>query len=263
MFDEANNIENKVLLYQGKNIPKIDLISSLSKIKDLMVKTCRYFFAGPGVGNTAPFKGFLLYGPPGTGKTELSKQVVRELDETLGNFANIYLLFIDGSVIAAPKWGEAEQRLRAIFSYAEYLEKKKGVTHPKVILLFDDIESLMLGRGAELAKEWHYSINSVFFHGVDNINPTNTLIFATTNKEELVDDAIRDRLYPIKVTPPSIDELMNIANEILEITGVSNTKKEKVLKYIKNKLMEIENPSIRDVKSLTIIKCIEDGVWWG
>jgi len=262
MLNEIDNIKKIVPLYQGKNILKVDVIPSLISIKDLMVKTCRYFFAGPGIGNTAPFKGFLLYGPPGTGKTELSKQVVRELDETLGNFANVYLLFIDGSVIATPKWGEAEQRLREIFSYAEYLEKKKGITHPKVILLFDDIESLMLGRGAELAKEWHYSINSVFFHGVDNINPTKTLVLATTNKEELVDDAIRDRLYPIKVTPPSVDELMNIASEILEITGVSSPKKEEVLKSIKNQLRKIEKPSIREVKHLTIIKCIEDGVWW-
>jgi len=260
MFEE-NQIQKMIPVIPGRQIPEVDVLPSLRRIKELMVRVCRYFFAGPGISGTAPFKGFLLYGEPGTGKTELVKQVARELDMSLGNFASVYLLFVDGSIIATPKWGEAEQRLRAVFNKVEYMQKKMGITNPKLIILFDDIESLMLGRGAELAKEWHYSINSVFFHGVDDINPSKAMVFATTNRNDLVDDAIKDRLYPIHVPPPPIEDLIKIVNEMLESTGVSTPKKEKIITSIKNKLMKMKKPSIRDAKQLTIIECIENGVW--
>lgn len=260
MLDE-NQFQKIIPVISGKDISEVNILPSLNKLKDLMVKTCRYFFVGPGISKGAPFKGFLLYGKPGSGKTELVKQVAKELDVRLGNRANIYLLFIDGSIIAAPKWGEAEQRLHAVFNKAEYLSEKEAITNPKVIILFDDIESLMLGRSAELAKEWHYSINSVFFHGVDNVNPTNTMIFATTNREDLVDDAIKNRLYPIFTPLPQIDELIKIVNEILELTGVSNSKKENVIKTVKEKLIKLKEPTIRDAKQLTVAECIGNGVW--
>src|SRR5690606_36320603 len=127
--------------------------------------------------NRFPFKGSILNGPPGTGKTEIIRQIARKLDKRLNN---VFFLFIDGASIASPKWGDAEKKLRDVFHYVSRVEKQGK--NPKLIILFDDIESLMISRGADLAKEWHYSINSILFHEVDRINPTNTIICATTNR---------------------------------------------------------------------------------
>ena len=251
---------------QGREISDIKIIQSLQDKLLLMKNTCSYFFRESGLaGETIPFKGFLLYGQPGTGKTELVKQLTRELDYIFGNnFAKVNLVFIDGSVIATPKWGEAEQRLHEIFSdlpTIEKMSKKEEKMNSKFILLFDDIESLMLGRGVQLAKEWHYSINSVFFHELDRVNPNNTIVIATTNRNDLVDSAIIDRLYPIEIPLPPFDDIQIIVNEFLDSTIPSKQKKEEIRIKIIEKLKSLDKISIRDAKKITIIECIEHGVW--
>jgi SpoVK/Ycf46/Vps4 family AAA+-type ATPase len=233
-------------------IVKIDLLPQLKKVQSLIFKTCKYFFLGNLVMDNSPFKGFILIGPPGTGKTEVVKQSALKLND---NLKNVDFLLIDGASIASPKWGDAEKKLKKIFD-------EIGDPNRKTILLFDDIESLMLTRGTDLAKEWHYSMNSILFHELDKLNPNNCMIFATTNRPDLVDDAIKTRLYPIEISSLPLDQLMEVVDEILDSSYIENERDRiKIKEDIKERLNKMESPTIRDARHITVVECIEKRVW--
>jgi SpoVK/Ycf46/Vps4 family AAA+-type ATPase len=247
--------QDEVKAISGSSIKEVELIPDLIGHKQLIKDTCEYFFKVNLLMESFPFKGFILEGPPGTGKTELIRQVTKSLSKNL----NVYFLFIDGATIAAPKWGEAENRLRQTFKYISTLEKE---THdPKLIILFDDIESLMISRGADLAKEWHYSINSILFHEIDTLNPTNTLICATTNRIDLVDDAIKTRLYPLKIDSVSMESLNSVVKEILDASIHNQGDKDFVENLIVEQLEQMNKPTIRDARQITVVECIKNRVW--
>jgi len=240
----------------GLNIPEVRLLPIFSDIEDMISRTCEYFFKKGTPMPNSPFKGFLLEGPPGTGKTEVIKQVARKLDRRLGN---VFWLFVDGASIAAPRWGDAEKALQRVFQTIETLKKEHR--NPKVLIHFDDIECLMLTRGVELAKEWHYSINSILFHEIDQLDPSNVIICATSNRPDLVDEALRDRLFSIEMPSIPIEQLKMLVQEILEISGVISPQKEEVINLIYDKIKEINEPTLRDIRQITVIECIKNRVW--
>lgn len=232
---------------------EVKLLPRLAEVEDLISRTCEYFFKCGSPLPNSPFKGFLLEGPPGTGKTEIIKQVARKLDRRLGN---VFRLFVDGASIAAPRWGDAEKALQRVFQKVGELSKK--YKNPRLIIHFDDIECLMITRGVELAKEWHYSINSILFHEIDRLDPTYQIVCATTNRPDLVDAALRDRLFPIEIPPIPVDQLQLIVEEILESSGVNSPE---LNSRILDKLKGVKNPTIRDARQLTTIECIKNRVW--
>lgn len=238
----------------ANEITKVEVLPQLKSIQRLIVRTCSYFFEGNLIMDNPPFKGFILCGPPGTGKTELVKQSTLRLNKQLAQVYDVTFLLIDGASIAAPKWGDAEKKLKSIFNLINSTDKK-------TILLFDDIESLMLTRGTSLAKEWHYSINSILFHELDKLNPNNCMIFATTNRPDLVDDAIKTRLYPIKIPNPPLEQLMQVVDEILMSSYMDTLKRDKIRGDIEEKLKNMTSPTIRDARHITVVECIERDAW--
>jgi SpoVK/Ycf46/Vps4 family AAA+-type ATPase len=237
---------------RGNEIPEVKLLPQLLEVEDLISRTCEYFFKKSTVSNS-PFQGFILEGPPGTGKTEVIKQVSKKLDRRI---PPVYWLFVDGASIAAPRWGDAEKSLRYIFRYAGKLREK--YKNPKVIIHFDDIECLMITRGVDIAKEWHYSINAILFHEIDRLDPACEILCATTNRPELVDEALKDRLFRIEVSPLPLDQLRVVIKEVLESSGAYSQELEE---SILNKLNGIPNPTIRGARQLTVLECIKNGVW--
>jgi len=210
------------------------------RIIDKIVGTCNYFFSKSSRDNILPFRGFLIYGPPGSGKTELVKKVVYNLDKNFSTSSDIrvQLLFVDGGDIAAPKWGEGEKKLRDIFAEATSESEKR------TILLFDDIETFILGRSAGLAKEWHFSLNSIFFHELDSIDLTKCIVIGTTNRNDLVDEALRSRFYSFFLDCPKIKDLVQIAKKYVYAYGLSD----EILNKIEEKLKNTEGASIRTVE---------------
>jgi SpoVK/Ycf46/Vps4 family AAA+-type ATPase len=246
---------NEAILLSATEIPEVKFVKNLLEIEDIVARTCEYFFKRGSPLPNSPFKGFLLEGPPGTGKTEIVRQVARRLDRRMGN---VHWMFVDGATIAAPKWGDAEKALRKVFLTAEILKKEQR--DPKLIIHFDDVESLMMARGTELAKEWHYSINSILFHEIDRLDPFSSIVCATTNRLDLVDAALRDRLFTINIPPPPIANLIKVIKEILDATGVSQ-EREKLERQILQKLEELTNPTIRDARKVTVVECVSNRAW--
>jgi len=247
---------DELILVNGRVLPEVALIPSLNEIQEKISRTIEFFFKEGFMKERGPLKGFILEGPPGTGKTEVIKQVAHQLDRRMGN---VFYVFVDGASIASPKWGDAEKTLRRVFNKVEELQN--GKEKSKLVILFDDIESLVIARGESLAKEWHYSINSVLFHEIDALDSSKIMVCATTNKPELVDDALRSRLYSIKVPNASLDDLSKIVGEILDASRINDTNKKEVRGIVINELKKIEKPTIRDAQQLTVINCIERGVW--
>lgn len=269
MFKEdlSQNIWNKLKLFSKpiSEIQRLEIIPANKDIFNKCVGIVRTFFT-KGTGKRSPLKGFLFEGVPGTGKTELVKQVARSLlSYHEENKNEIFFLFVDGATIATPRWGDAENTLKAVFSFHDYLKGLKPSNksyNPRLITLFDDIESLMLSRSADISKEWHYSINSVFFHAMDEIDASRNFIFATTNKPKLVDDALRDRLYPIKFMPPDKNSLLFIAEEIIRNAGeIGGFIKDNILLEITEKINSGNIVSIRDIEREAMVFLIERGAW--
>lgn len=211
-----------------------------------------HFFFSPSRINI-PFRGFLLEGPPGTGKTELAKQAARSVAEKLKEKGKkLRYLLVDSADIAAARWGDAENAIKNIF---------KGFNNEEVkhILILDDIDCLMIKRGATVAVEWHYSINSVLFHELDRINPSNVIVIATSNRTDLIDDALRSRLYTYEIQSIPLDDLKRIAWEMIKGLDISGKKNleirvnellNQLAKDIKEKKIQRDPLNIRDVQHL-------------
>jgi len=229
------------------SIPEVKLTKSRREICEKIVRICRHFFT-KGYTARIPFRGILLSGPPSTGKTEIVKQAARKL--VLMRKPIVRLKFVDSADIASPRWGEAENKLRAVF--------RTGEESVKTLILFDDIDCLMMERSSHLSKEWHFSIDSIIFHELDRINPSNTIVIATTNRPDLVDKALKSRLYEIEVPPPPKNELLEIAEEMIRSMLDSEAEIKAIMDIIKKRI-EKEDLDLRDIQHIVLVECIERG----
>jgi len=146
-------------------------------------------------------KGFFLYGKAGTGKTRLVLEIYKEL-KPKGFIFYPY----DSADIAHKHYGESEKIIREIFS-------KEG---ERRIFFFDDVDGLFITReyGVKL-ETWYLSHLNVLFHEIDKLDTSKDVIFMTTNKVDLVDFALIDRLYTIEIPLPSKETMKEYAKERL------------------------------------------------
>jgi len=164
---------------------------------------------------TFGIKGFLFHGDVGIGKTTIAKIIASEM--------GVPLLFIDGSDIARKFYGDSEGQVSKIFN-----EAKK---YNYIVVLIDDAESVFPTRDWAKSESWHFAQNNVFFHQLDNIDTSKIIIILTTNRYDLIDKAVKDRLYGIEFPLPSKDILKEIAKYKCNQLGV---EVEKVYEAITN-----------------------------
>jgi transitional endoplasmic reticulum ATPase len=126
------------------------------------------------LGVDAP-KGVLLYGPPGTGKTLLAKAVANESD------ANFYS--IQGPEIISKFVGEAEERLRNIFS--------KAAKEAPSIIFIDEIDAIAPKRG-EVVGEVEKRVVAQLLSLMDGLKGRGkVVVIAATNRPNALDEALR------------------------------------------------------------------------
>src|SRR6266568_520793 len=140
-------------------------------------------------------RGFIFHGDVGIGKTTVAKAVACEL--------GIPLIFVDGSDIARPYYGQSEMQIDQVFNEAT----KLGFAE----VLIDDCESVFPTRDWVKGESWHIAQNNVFFHCLDEVNTSKTVVIRTTKRYDLLDRAIKDRLYSIEFPLPPISALEDIA----------------------------------------------------
>jgi AAA+ superfamily predicted ATPase len=170
-------------------------------------------------------KGFLFHGGVGVGKTAMAKRLAYELCRGFGDNGaadrgvdEVVMVLVDGGDVARGRYGDTEEKIREIFKYAR--DGQSGGHHrhdgdPKrrTIILFDDVESLFLTRSSSGAKEWHFSQNSIFFHSIDDLDTAHTAVILTTNRIDLVDEAIVDRFLSYEFAVPPVWVLEQIARD--------------------------------------------------
>ena len=150
-------------------------------------------------------KGFIFYGDVGTGKTVMVKALSKDL--------TLPLFFIDGVDIARSLYGQSEQQIGALFEVA---------SSRKSLVLIDDAESVFPKRDWIKGQSWHVAQNNVFFHQLDNIDTAKTCVILTTNRYDLMDKAIKDRLYPIEFDKPDLETLIEISKLKCAELGMSS-----------------------------------------
>ncbi|MCC6887331.1 MAG: AAA family ATPase [Hyphomicrobiales bacterium] len=208
-------------------------------------------------------KGFLFHGGVGIGKTTMAKRLAYEMCRVFGSDGlptaenEVVLVAVDGADIARGRYGDSEERLADLFRYA-----RDGETHShrhgagpghrhdddvmrRTVLLFDDVESLFMARSAGGAKEWHFSQNSVFFHNLDELDTSHTIVVLTTNRYDLLDEAVIDRLVPYEFPKPSTDILLQVAREKARMQRLDETDIAELLQRIRS---SGQITSIRDIE---------------
>jgi len=148
-------------------------------------------------------KGFLFYGEPGIGKTTTARRIVKDL--------NAHLSFQDCADLAMARYGDTETKIREVFDEDTVSRSpgKRDIT----VYVFDDAEGLFITRDLPNIEAWYIGHINVLFHEMDKLDTSQQIVIMTTNRKDLLDKALIDRLYPIEFKTPSKDVLVEAARE--------------------------------------------------
>ena len=171
--------------------------------------------------NLQPHKGILMSGPPGCGKTLIAKAIANEV--------NAHFIAINGPEIISKWVGQSEQNLRNIF--------KEAKEYAPSIILFDEIDSIAQRRtGGDMDAHNDKLVNQLLtlLDGFETNN--NVKVIATTNKPELIDEAVKrpGRFdYHIEISKPDLQGCKEILDIYIEDTPIDKDfNKEDFVKYL-------------------------------
>ena len=146
---------------------------------------------------------FLFYGAPGSGKTETVFQIARILNRDI--------LSVPFEQLVDSRLGETAKNVSQLFDEINHLP------FSKVLILFDEIDSLVLDRVNRNDLREMGRVTSVFLKGLDSLNE-NVILIATTNLYDSLDKALVRRFdATISFNRYSREDLIEIANSFLTL----------------------------------------------
>lgn len=169
------------------------------------------------IGNNAGLSKFLFYGAPGSGKTETVFQIARILKRDV--------LSVPFEQLVDCRLGETAKNVSALFEEINHL------SFGKVIILFDEMDSLVLDRINKNDLREMGRVTSVFIKELDRLNEK-TVLFATTNLFDSLDKALIRRFdATISFDRYSKEDLIEVADSILttSLKRLSNLRQDKRL----------------------------------
>ena len=202
-------------------------------------------------------RGYIFYGEPGTGKTWTAFKVA----DVLG-LLNLYrkgyevIIYRDCADLASWRYGETEKEIRNVFkkAYERAEEAKRRRRDAGVLIIFDDAEGLFLTRsyGSKL-DTWYIAQLNVFFHEVDAMDTSKLFVILTTNRIDLLDEALKDRFVTVEFPPPPREVLIKVAEEKLRSYGINDKE---VIEETKQLILNGAK-TFRDVNRVVTQKYIE------
>lgn len=203
-------------------------------------------------------RGYIFYGKPGTGKTWVAFKVAEVLG-LLDLYKKGYetVIYRDCADLASWRYGETEKEIRNVFrrayEIADEISKLKG-RGTGVLLIFDDAEGLFLTRsyGSKL-DTWYIAQLNVFFHEIDFMDTSKLFVILTTNRIDLLDEALVDRFVKVEFPLPPKDVLIKFAEEKLKSLGVDDEE------LVENTKFEVREKAetFRDVIRIVMQKYTE------
>lgn len=189
------------------------------------------------ISNKVGLSKFLFYGKPGTGKTESAYQIARILGRDI--------LSINFEQLIDSRLGETAKNVAKLFDEINHLQ------YGKVIIVFDEIDALVLDRINSNDLREMGRVTSVFIRELEELNE-NVVLIATTNLFDKFDRAIIRRFdATISFDRYSTQELIEVADSMLTMSlkKASNVRKDiRLFNKILNNLEEIPYPG--DLKQI-------------
>lgn len=165
---------------------------------------------------------FLFYGAPGSGKTESAYQIARMLNRDI--------LSISFEQLIDSRLGETAKNVVKLFDEINHLP------YNRAIILFDEIDSLVLDRINSNDLREMGRVTSVFLKELERLNE-HIVIIATTNLIDKFDKALLRRFDAIiSFDRYSKEDLIEIADSILRAT-LRNVKSAKINMRLFNKIL--------------------------
>lgn len=189
------------------------------------------------VSNSAGLSKFLFYGRPGSGKTETAFQIARIL--------NREILTVPFEQLIDSRLGETAKNVALLFDEINHL------SFGKVLILFDEIDALVLDRINHNDLREMGRVASVFLRGLDSLNE-NAILIATTNLFENLDKALIRRFdATVSFDRYSKEDLVEIADSFLALT-LKKTPSSKQDMRLFNKILNSQGrlPYPGDLKQL-------------
>lgn len=155
------------------------------------------------INNKTGLSKFLFYGEPGSGKTECAYQIARLLNKDI--------LSVNFEQLVDSHLGETAKNVAMLFDEINHL------SYNKAIIIFDEIDSLVLDRINKNDLREMGRVTSLFLRELDKLND-GIVIIATTNLFQNFDKALIRRFDSIvSFDRYSKKDLIDIADSLLSV----------------------------------------------